>query len=108
MIGVNNMALPSVMVSMVLAENANEFITVKFLTKDDEERTYNGRLNVKKYLAGGERGRKAADVLKAHNLIPMFVGKDGDIPKYKSFFLDRVLAIKAGGRHVFAMGAEIE
>jgi|TARA_R110000796_G_scaffold43000_6_gene105870 hypothetical protein len=108
MIGVNNMALPSVMVSMVLAENANEFITVKFLTKDDEERTYNGRLNVKKYLAGGERGRKAADVLKAHNLIPMFVGKDGDKPKYKSFFLDRVLAIKAGGRHVFAMGAEIE
>tara|TARA_R110000772_G_scaffold1777_1_gene6026 strand:+ start:158 stop:466 length:309 start_codon:yes stop_codon:yes gene_type:complete len=102
------MALPSVMVSMVLAENANEFITVKFLTKDDEERTYNGRLNVKKYLAGGERGRKAADVLKAHNLIPMFVGKDGDKPKYKSFFLDRVLAIKAGGRHVFAMGAEIE
>tara|TARA_R110000803_G_scaffold115887_1_gene184508 strand:- start:339 stop:665 length:327 start_codon:yes stop_codon:yes gene_type:complete len=108
MIGVNNMALPSVMVSMVLAENANEFITVKFLTKDDEERTYNGRLNVKKYLAGGERGRKAADVLKAHNLIPMFVGKDGDKPKYKSFFLDRVLAIKAGGRHVFALGAEIE
>jgi len=102
------MALPSVMVSMVLAENANEFITVKFLTKNDEERTYNGRLNVKKYLAGGERGRKAADVLKAHNLIPMFVGKDGDKPKYKSFFLDRVLAIKAGGRHVFAMGAEIE
>ena len=102
------MALPSVMVSMVLAENANEFITVKFLTKDDEERTYNGRLNVKKYLAGGERGRKAADVLKAHNLIPMFVGKDGDKPKYKSFFLDRVLAIKAGGRHVFALGAEIE
>ena len=102
------MTLPSVMVSMVLAENANEFITVKFLTKDDEERTYNGRLNVKKYLAGGERGRKAADVLKAHNLIPMFVGKDGDKPKYKSFFLDRVLAIKAGGRHVFAMGAEIE
>ena len=102
------MALPSEMVSMVLAENANEFITVKFLTKDDEERTYNGRLNVKKYLAGGERGRKAADVLKAHNLIPMFVGKDGDKPKYKSFFLDRVLAIKAGGRHVFAMGAEIE
>lgn len=107
MIGINNMALPSVMVSMVLAENANEFITVKFLTKDDEERTYNGRLNVKKYLAGGERGRKAADVLKKHNLIPMFVGKDGDTPKYKSFFLDRVLAIKAGGRHVFSMGAEI-
>ena len=44
------MTLDTRMVSMVLAENANEFITVKFLTKDNEERTYNGRLNVKKYL----------------------------------------------------------
>ena len=96
------------MVSMVLAENANEFITVKFLTKDGEQRQYNGRLNVKKYLAGGERGRKAAEVLKAHNLIPMFVGKNGEKPKYKSFCLDRVMAIKAGGRHVYAMGGEME
>lgn len=96
------------MVSMVLAENANEFMTVKFLTKDNEERTYNGRLNVKKYLVGGERGRKAAEVLKAHNLIPMFVGKEGDKPNYKSFCLDRVLAIKAGGRHVYGLGNQIE
>jgi len=95
------------MVSMVLAENANEFITVKFLTKAGEQRQYNGRLNVKKYLAGGERGRKAAEVLKAHNLIPMFVGAEGDKPKYKSFCLDRVIAIKAGGRHIHAMGGEI-
>tara|TARA_R110001606_G_scaffold379472_1_gene539518 strand:- start:485 stop:790 length:306 start_codon:yes stop_codon:yes gene_type:complete len=96
------------MVSMVLAENANEFMTVKFLTKEGEERTYNGRLNVKKYLAGGERGRKAAEVLKAHNLIPMFVGKEGEKPSYKSFYLDRVIAIKAGGRHIHAMGGEIK
>jgi hypothetical protein len=102
------MTLDTRMVSMVLAENANEFITVKFLTKDNEERTYNGRLNVKKYLVGGERGRKAADVLKKHNLIPMFVGKDGEKPKYKSFSLDRVLALKAGGRHIFGMGNEID
>ena len=98
------MTLDTRMVSMVLAENANEFITVKFLTKDNEERTYNGRLNVKKYLVGGERGRKAADVLKKHNLIPMFVGKDGEKPKYKSFCIDRVLAMKAGGRHIFGLG----
>ena len=96
------------MVSMVLAENANEFITVKFLTKAGEQRTYNGRLNVKKYLAGGERGRKAAEVLKKHNLIPMFVGKEGDKPNYKSFCLDRVIGIKAGGRHIYAMGGEID
>tara|TARA_R110001592_G_scaffold11275_1_gene56107 strand:+ start:445 stop:735 length:291 start_codon:yes stop_codon:yes gene_type:complete len=96
------------MVSMVLAENANQFITVKFLTKAGEQRTYNGRLNVKKYLAGGERGRKAAEVLKKHNLIPMFVGKEGDKPDYKSFCLDRVIGIKAGGRHIYAMGGEIK
>ncbi len=96
------------MVSMVLAENANQFITVKFLTKSGEQRTYNGRLNVKKYLAGGERGRKAAEVLKKHNLIPMFVGKEGDKPDYKSFCLDRVIGIKAGGRHIYAMGGEIK
>ena len=96
------MALDTRMVSMVLAENTNGFITVTFLTKTGEERTYNGRLNVKKYLVGGERGRKAADVLKAHNLMPMFVGKDGDKPSYKSFCLDRVLAIKAGGRHIYS------
>ena len=101
------MALDTRMVSMVLAENTNNFMTVKFLTKTGEERTYNGRLNVKKYLVGGERGRKAANVLAAHNLIPMLVGKDGDKPTFKSFCLDRVLAIKAGGRHVYAMGAEI-
>ena len=102
------MALDTRMVSMVLAENQNQFMTVKFMTKDDEPRVYNGRLNVKKYLVGGESGRKAAEVLAAHNLIPMFVGKEGETPQYKSFKLDRVLAIKAGGRHIYAMGAELD
>jgi hypothetical protein len=37
----------------------------------------------------------------------MFVGKDGEKPKYKSFCIDRVLAMKAGGRHIFGMGNEI-
>ena len=101
------MTLDTRMVSMVLAENANTFLTVKFLTKSGEERTYNGRLNVKKYLAGGERGRKAANVLAMHNLIPLLVGKDGEKPVYKSFCLDRVLAIRANNRHIHMMGAEI-
>jgi hypothetical protein len=38
----------------------------------------------------------------------MFVGKEGDKPSYKSFCLDRVLAIKAGGRHIHVMGGGIE
>jgi hypothetical protein len=44
------MALDTRMVSMVLAENQNQFMTVKFLTKDNEIRVYNGRLNVKNTL----------------------------------------------------------
>ena len=34
------MTLPLNMVTNVLSENQNKFITVKFLTKDNEERTY--------------------------------------------------------------------
>ena len=36
------MALDKEMVTRTLAENQNQFITVKFLTKDDEVRVYNG------------------------------------------------------------------
>ena len=42
------MTLDKTVVSNVIADNRNSFITVKFLTKSDEERTYNGRMNVQK------------------------------------------------------------
>ena len=51
------MTLPLNMVTNVLSENQNKFITVNFLTKDNEERTYTGRMNVIKGLKGNERGR---------------------------------------------------
>ena len=53
------MTLPTNMVTNVLSENQNKFITVKFLTKDNEERTYTGRMNVIKGLKGNEKGRIA-------------------------------------------------
>ena len=34
------------------SENQNKFITVKFLTKDNDERTYTGRMNVIMRLKG--------------------------------------------------------
>lgn len=96
------MALDKEMVTRVLAENQNQFITVKFLTKDDEVRVYNGRMNVIKGLKGNERGKIATAALKAHGYVTLKTS-DG----YKCFKLSRVLAFKAGGRHVFTMGAEI-
>jgi hypothetical protein len=81
------------MVSNVIADNLNSFITVKFLTKTDEERVYNGRMNVQKGLKGNERGRIAAEAKTSEG--------------YKCFNLDKVLAMKVGGRHIFCMGAEL-
>jgi len=96
------MALDKEMVTRTLAENQNQFITVKFLTKDDEVRVYNGRMNVIKGLKGNERGKIAAAALKAHGYVTLKTS-DG----YKCFKMDRVLAFKAGGRHVFGLGNEI-
>ena len=96
------MALDKEMVTRVLAENQNQFITVKFLTKDDEVRVYNGRMNVIKGLKGNERGKIAAAALKAHGYVTLKTSNG-----YKCFQCSRVLAFKAGGRHVFTMGEEI-
>lgn len=96
------MALDKNLVTRVLAENQNKFITVKFLTKDDELREYNGRMNVVKGLKGNERGKIAAAALKANGYVTLKTSEG-----YKCFKMDRVLAFKAGGRHVFTMGAEI-
>jgi hypothetical protein len=96
------MALPENMVTNVLSENQNQFITVKFLTKDDEVRVYNGRMNVIKGLKGNERGKIAAAALKAHGYVTLKTSEG-----YKCFKMDRVLAFKAGGRHVFGLGNEI-
>jgi hypothetical protein len=96
------MALDKTMVSNVIADNLNNFITVKFLTKTDEERVYNGRMNVQKGLKGNERGRIAAEALRSNGYVTLKTSEG-----YKCFNLDKVLAMKVGGRHIFCMGAEL-
>ena len=93
------MTLPLNMVTNVLSENQNKFITVKFLTKDNEERTYTGRMNVIKGLKGNEKGRIASEALRKAGYITLKT-KQG----YKCFNVDRVLGFVAGGRRIFGLG----
>ena len=86
------MALDKNLVTRVLAENQNKFITVKFLTKDDELREYNGRMNVVKGLKENERGMIAAAALKAHGYVTLKTAEG-----YKCFKLENVLDVKASG-----------
>ena len=86
------MALNKNLVIRVLAENQNKFITVKFLTKDDEVRVYNGRMNVIKGLKGNERGKIVSSALKASGYVTLKTS-DG----YKCFKMDKVLDVKATG-----------
>ena len=46
------MSLPENLVCNLIARNADKFVTVSFIAKDGNERTYNGRFNVKKYYKG--------------------------------------------------------
>ena len=96
------MTLPLNMVTNVLSENQNKFITVKFLTKDNEERNYTGRMNVIKGLKGNEKGRIAAEALRKAGYITLKTNKG-----YKCFNVDRVLGFVAGGRRIFGLGVEV-
>ena len=86
------MPLDKTMVSNVIADNLNNFITVKFLTKTDEERVYNGRMNVQQGLKGNERGRIAAEALRSNGYVTLKTRKG-----YKCFNLDKVIGRKVDG-----------
>ena len=96
------MTLPTNMVTNILSENQNKFISVKFLTKDNEERTYTGRMNVIKGLKGNEKGRIASEALRKAGYITLKTNKG-----YKCFNVDRVLGFVAGGRRIFGLGNEL-
>ena len=96
------MPLPINMVTKVLSENLNNFISVKFLNKDNEERTLTGRMNVIKGLKGNEKGRIAAEALRKAGYITLKT-KQG----YKCFNVDSVLGFVAGGRRIFGLGTEV-
>jgi len=97
------MALDTGMVTRALSSNQNKFVTVKFLNKSGEERTYNGRMNVIKGLKGNEKGTAVAKVLTKHGYVTLKTSGG-----YKCFKLDQVLAFKANGRHVFGLGHDIK
>ena len=86
------MALNKNLVIRVLEENQNKFITVKFLTKDDEVRVYNGRMNVIKGLKGNERGKIVSSALKASGYVTLKTSAG-----YKCFNLKNVIDVKATG-----------
>jgi len=96
------MTLPTNMVTNILSDNQNKFISVKFLTKDNEERTYTGRMNVIKGLKGNEKGRIASEALRKAGYITLKTNKG-----YKCFNVDRVLGFVAGGRRIFGLGNEL-
>ena len=77
-----------------------KFVTVTFLTKSGEERTYNGRFNVKKYLKGTDKSETVSRMLRKNNLIPIWVDKD----TVKSFKPDRVLEMVSEGRRYCGLG----
>lgn len=86
------MALNKNLVVRVLSENLNQFVTVKFLTKDQEVREYNGRMNVIKGLKGNERGKIVAAALKASGYVTLKTSEG-----YKCFNIKNVLDVKASG-----------
>lgn len=81
-------------VTKILSDNADKYMTIKFITAKGEERVYNGRLNVQKYLRHTERSKAVSQMLAANNLIPFWI-KGTDL--VKSFKADRVMEIKTNG-----------
>ena len=79
----------------------SEFVTVRFLKVNGEERTMNGQFNTGVHTVGGAGGAAATARNKAHGLIPLWVpvearGKDGKAG-WRSFKKARVIEIKAMG-----------
>ena len=68
----------------------NTICTVKFMKKNGEMRTLNGRLGVKKALKGGQKAFDDAD----YNLITIY---DLKAQGYRSFNVDRLVELKAHG-----------
>lgn len=96
------MSLPENLVCNIIARNADKFVTVSFIAKDGNERTYNGRFNVKKYYKGTPKSEVVSEMLQKQNLIPIWTkAEDGSYSKVKSFRPNTVTRIVAGGRQVF-------
>lgn len=75
-----------------LEQIGNRFFTVTFVTKNGEDRTYNGRINVKKGLKDNERSEIVREAFRTHAIVPIKI--DGE--QYKAFSMDKVKEIHCG------------
>jgi hypothetical protein len=73
--------------------NDGKFFSVKFLKKDNTERTMVARLGVKCYTSGGSLKYKPED----RNNIIVFSTKD---QAYRTINIDRLISVKAYGKKI--------
>ena len=90
--------LDPALVRMLLDAVGTQFVTVEFLKKDGTPRTYNGLLRATSRLVGSERGKAQGAAMKERGQVWLAVAGGGS----KSFFLDRVTAIRCKGAEIDA------
>ncbi len=86
------------LVRILLDAVGTQFVTVEFLKKDGTPRTVNGLLRATSRLVGNARGQAQGDAMKARGQVWIGVAAGGS----KSFYLDRVTAIRCKGAEIDA------
>lgn len=86
------------LVSLLLESIGNQFVTVEFIKKDGTPRTVNGQLRAASRLVGSERGKAQGQAMKERGQV--WIGTPDK--KSKSFYLDRVTAIRCAGADINA------
>ena len=71
----------------------NQFLTVTFMKNNGELRTYNGQLRATSRLVGNDRGIAQGQAMKARGQVWLALPNG----ESKSFYLDRVVNIRARG-----------
>ncbi|WNL50817.1 hypothetical protein RPALISO_230 [Ruegeria phage RpAliso] len=90
--------LPEARVRAELSAAQNKFITVEFIKNNGELRRYNGQLRAASRLVGNERGQAQGEAMKARGQVWLALPNG----QSKSFYMDRVTALKVGGVEITA------
>ena len=86
-----NPTLDPATVQATIRRKGTKFATVSFIKKDGSVRKINGLFRATSKMVGGDGGAKQHDVLKAHDLVPIYSLKDGG---WRSFKVDSVLEVR--------------
>ena len=86
------------LVRIMLDAVGTQFVTVDFIKKDGTPRTVNGLLRAASRLVGNERGKAQGAAMKDRGQVWIAVAGGGS----KSFYLDRVTAIRCRGAEIDA------